>query len=254
MEHITNNGVGRSVVLVHGNSLSNAIWRPQLDDPDLRNLRLVAVDLPGHGESDWQNGTDTYLLDGYATSVADLVRSLPDPVLVGHSLGGHICIRALAKAPNARGLMLMGAPPMTSAADMARAFLPTPAMANAFKPDLSTDDARTSAEVYTWPGSPWIDPMADMIMNADPRVRSDLGRELMSGQWDDEHALIRRSGVPVCMVHGQDEPSIALEYLNGIAELFWQQRVHVVEGCGHSAQLQRPEVFNVLLRTFINAL
>lgn len=254
MKYITNKGEGTAVVLVHGNSLSNGIWQPLLDDPGLKDLRLVAVDLPGHGKSPRHPESEPYSLDGYANVVADLVRTLPDPVLVGHSLGGHICIRALAKAPNARGLMLMGAPPMTSAADMARAFLHTPAMANAFKPDLSMDDARTSAEVYTWPGSPWIDPMADMIMNADPRVRSDLGRELMSGQWDDEHALIRRSGVPVCMVHGQDEPSIALEYLNGIAELFWQQRVHVVEGCGHSAQLQRPEVFNVLLRTFINAL
>lgn len=251
MKHLTNHGQGRAVVLVHGNSLSSVIWRPQLEDPELKDLRLVALDLPGHGESPWLKDGEAYTLDGYATAVADHVRALPDPILVGHSLGGHICIRALAKAQNVRGLMLVGAPPMTSAADMAEAFLPTPAMANAFKPDLSVQDARASAEVYTWPDSPWIGPMADMIMNADPRVRSDLGRELMSGHWADELALIRQSNVPVCMVQGQDEPSIALEYLNGIARAFWQERVQVLAGCGHSPQLQRPDRFRALLRDLI---
>lgn len=253
MEHITNKGQGRAVVLVHGNSLSKAIWRPQLEDPHLKDLRLVAVDLRGHGNNPLKE-SEAYTLDRYATAITELVRTLPDPVLIGHSLGGHVCMRVLAKAPNVRGLMLLGAPPMTSTADMARAFLPTPAMANAFKPDLSAEDARTSAEVYTWPGSAWVGPIADMIMNADPRVRSDLGRELMSGLWDDEHVLIRQSNVPVCMAQGRDEPSIALEYLNSIAWLFWEERVRLLEGCGHSPQLQRPELFNALLREFIAAL
>ncbi|MBP7513404.1 MAG: alpha/beta hydrolase [Flavobacteriales bacterium] len=254
MEHITNEGKGRAVVLVHGNSLSNGIWRPQIEDPALNGLNLLAVDLPGHGRGDWLPPGAAYSLDGYATELAGLVRGLPDPVLVGHSLGGHICMRVLAKAPNVRGLMLLGAPPLASAADMMRAFLPTPAMDHAFKPDLTEEEARTSAAVYTWPGSPWIEPMTAMIMKTDPRVRADMGRELMSGNLADELALIRASGVPVCMVQGSEEASISPGYLNELASLFWERRVRVLEGCGHSPQLQRPDDFTALLRGFMEGI
>ena len=163
-------------------------------------------------------------------------------------------MRVPALAPNVRGLLITGAPPLSSAADMSRAFLPTPALANAFRPDLTEEDARVSAELYTWPGSPWIEPMARMILSTDPRVRSDIGAEIMSGATSDEHALLKDSGIPVCLVHGHEEPSISLDYLNGIAHLFWQQRVQVVMRAGHSPQLQRPVVFDRALVDFINSL
>lgn len=249
-----NGGSGRDVLLVHGNSLSAGIWTPQIEDPELKGLRVAAVDLPGHGKSPWNLSGEPYLLERYAEAISDLVRTLTDPVIVGHSLGGHVCMRVMGLVPDVRGVLLLGAPPMTSAADMSRAFLPTPAMTNAFKADLSEDDARTSAEVYTWPGSSWIGPLAEMIMSADPRVRSDLGQELMSRQWSDEHALIRGSDAPVCMVHGQEEPSVSLAYLRSVEDLFWERRVRVLEGCGHSAQLQRPDLFSAVLLDFISSL
>jgi pimeloyl-ACP methyl ester carboxylesterase len=43
---------GPAVVLIHGNSSSSRVFSRQLDGPLGRRFRLVAVDLPGHGESD----------------------------------------------------------------------------------------------------------------------------------------------------------------------------------------------------------
>ncbi len=254
MEHITNGGIGPDVLLVHGNSLSSGIWQAQLKDPQLRTLRLVAVDLPGHGKSPRLGPDQHYTMDAFAAEVAATAQQMRSPVLVGHSLGGHICMRVPAIARNVRGMVLMGSPPLASAADVGRAFLPTPAMASAFKADVTKAEARASATTYTWPDSPFIDLLSDMILSTDPRVRGDMGREIVGGELADEQALIRDCGIPVRMVHGADDPSLSLAYLEGLAGLFWQERVHVISGAGHSAQLQRPETFNASLLEFIDGL
>ena len=77
------------VVLLHGlNGLAHA-W----DDVGaslLKNFRVVALDLRGHGDSDKPFGT--YRLEDYVSDVLGVVDQLGlcQPVLVGHALGGRI--------------------------------------------------------------------------------------------------------------------------------------------------------------------
>jgi len=75
-----------------------------------------------------------YAVDGFAQDVAAYVCELDAPVLVGHSLGGHICLRTLPLAANVRGVLVFGAPLLSSAADAANAFLPNSMLAKAFTP------------------------------------------------------------------------------------------------------------------------
>jgi pimeloyl-ACP methyl ester carboxylesterase len=44
-------GAGRPIVLVHGNSSSLKVWKNQLEGPLGARYRLIAFDLPGHGNS-----------------------------------------------------------------------------------------------------------------------------------------------------------------------------------------------------------
>ena len=44
-------GRGCAIVLVHGNSSSGLTFRQQLDSPLGNDHRMVAIDLPGHGDS-----------------------------------------------------------------------------------------------------------------------------------------------------------------------------------------------------------
>lgn len=241
------------MVLVHGNSLSAGIWTEQLKSPALAQLRLHAIDLPGHGESPSFDADKPYTLDAFAAEIAGFIHGMERPVLVGHSLGGHVCMRVPALAPHVRGLMLLGAPPLSGVVDLGNAFLPTPAMATAFKRELTKEEAELTALTYTWPNSPAIAGISTMIMGADPRVRGDLGQALISGQLADEQAMLRACGVPVCMVHGEREPSIPLSYLEALSWLFWRNQVQVICDAGHSPQLQCPKAFNELLLEFVNA-
>lgn len=189
-----------------------------------------------------------------AEKVADLVRSMNDPVLVGHSLGGHLCMRVLAQVKNVRALVLFGSPPLSGAADLARAFQPAPALAKAFQAVLTQKDAKELATAYTWAENPRIQEMARLILAADPRVRSGIGAQMATGNLVNEQELIR-NGPPVCMVHGAVDAFIPLTFLEAIAHVhFWQDRIYVLPDAGHSPQIQQPRGFNSILDHFIRAI
>ncbi|GAA4250828.1 alpha/beta hydrolase [Dactylosporangium darangshiense] len=82
-----------TVVLLHGWTLDNRLWRQQIADLPARlgaPVRLLAFDLRGHGRSSATRGSDATLEqlgDDLAEVIDQLVPRGPI-VLVGHSLGG----------------------------------------------------------------------------------------------------------------------------------------------------------------------
>lgn len=84
---VTETGVGRPIVLVHGLALTHEVWLPQIRT--LRDrYRVVTIDIRGHGDSG--PGVEGYSPTLFADDVAAVLTSLDlhDAVLVGHSLGG----------------------------------------------------------------------------------------------------------------------------------------------------------------------
>lgn len=60
-----------------------------------RNYRMIAVDLPGHGESTKsQNPVNDYRFNALKNTIATFAGQLgiKELVLAGHSLGDHLCI------------------------------------------------------------------------------------------------------------------------------------------------------------------
>ncbi len=205
------------------------------------------MDLPGHGRSAPFPADRMYTLEAIAEAVSEQLEHTGPIDLVGHSLGGHIAIRIAAIRP-VRRLVVFGTPPLPTAADAARGFLPAPALAKAFTATLSTDDARQLAEAYTWPGCPDVDAIAAGILNTDGRARAELGGQLASGVWSDEVALIRNSGADTYFVHGADDPFVSLPYLKDMAaQATLDGHVHVIEHAGHSPHLQQSQRFNTLV-------
>jgi pimeloyl-ACP methyl ester carboxylesterase len=80
-----------AVVLLHGQS---GFWYDWSDvAPGLaKNYRVVAIDHPGFGDSDWDPSYKTYLVEGFAKEMEEVTKqlSLDRFVLVGHSFGGRI--------------------------------------------------------------------------------------------------------------------------------------------------------------------
>lgn len=97
-----------ALVLVHGGGAHTHWWdfiAPFL----VEQWRVVALDLGGMGESERRT---TYSLDTFAAEVAAVVDDVGgSPVLVGHSLGGAVCLRAAATyADRVRGFVMADSP------------------------------------------------------------------------------------------------------------------------------------------------
>lgn len=96
-------GSGRPVLLVHGITESRRAWDPLIAPLLGAGLRVIAVDLRGHGASSRVGPYDL------ATMAADLAAVLgeegvDDALLIGHSLGGAV-VSAYASGGPCRGVI-----------------------------------------------------------------------------------------------------------------------------------------------------
>jgi pimeloyl-ACP methyl ester carboxylesterase len=104
-------GSGPPVLLLHGVSLSAAVWAPLF--PKLSHLRLLAVDLPGHGLSDPIRFRRGHVREHAGRLIDDIIDALGlDQIpVIGHSLGGMFALWHLAAASRRiSGLVAIGQP------------------------------------------------------------------------------------------------------------------------------------------------
>ena len=249
---------GPTVLLVHGNSSSAETWRPLMEHDFGRRFRCIALDLPGHGESDPAAAPADYSLPGYATVLTGLVRELgvAHPIIVGWSLGGQIAMEAAEQLPEAAGFVIFGAPPVTSPAQMAEAFLPNPALGALFVDHVSEAEARLAAEAFLAPGSS-LDTgelVAEMLAT-DGAARTGLGASAGAGLFADEIAVVSALRRPIAIVHGAEEQVVSLDYLRKLTiPALWRGEVQVLSGVGHAPHLEAPERFAALLTEFVSDL
>jgi pimeloyl-ACP methyl ester carboxylesterase len=109
----------RTVIFVHGNSSSASTWLPVLTGSFGQQFRCLALDLPGHGQSEPARDQSDYSLPGYAAVVAGFARTLgaTDAVVVGWSLGGQIAMEVAPVLPDAGGFVIFGAPSVARKSD-----------------------------------------------------------------------------------------------------------------------------------------
>ena len=91
-------GTGRTIVLLHGYLETGEVWAP-LSETLEGEFRLIAVDLPGHGDSEVKGDRHTmeFLAGAVRAVVADA--GADRIVLVGHSLGGYVALAFVEMYP-----------------------------------------------------------------------------------------------------------------------------------------------------------
>jgi pimeloyl-ACP methyl ester carboxylesterase len=244
------------LVLVHGGAQNAHTWDTvalALDRP------LVAVDLPGHGHSDWRDDRSYWPVDN-ATDVATVMQTLaPAPrLVVGMSLGGLTSLALAARHPElVPRLVLVDVTPgvdRDKAAPIA-AFVGGPERfasfdeilerTVAFNPTRSVSSLRRGIlhnarehedGSWTWRYDRWRLGEGEDVPDFRPL-------------WDDVSTLT----IPLMLVRGADSGVVGDE---DVAELRRRQpaaRVEVVEGSGHSVQGDRPVELARLIQSFLAA-
>ncbi len=249
-------GTGPPALLVHGNSSSGLSFRRQLEGPLGDEFRLVAIDLPGHGQSEpAADPPSTYTLPGYASIVVGVAEQLglEEAVFVGWSLGGHIVLEASDRLPKAAGFLIFGTPPIGFPPAMAEAFLPHPAINCGFKAELSEEEVEAYAAAFFAPEVQEIPEFfrAD-IRRTDGRARQVLGGSIGPGGYKDEVEVVAHLSAPLAILHGEREQLVNGAYISALTiPTLWRGAVQIIPEAGHAPHWERPEQFNALLGAFI---
>lgn len=93
----TDTGSGSTIVFLHGLGLNRNFWSSTISE--LHTHRCIAIDLPGHGESEKiaTNGSMTSYVAAVRVVIEKL--NLTDVTLVGHSMGGQIAMILALQIP-----------------------------------------------------------------------------------------------------------------------------------------------------------
>ena len=245
-------GTGLPLVLIHGSGASRQVFERQFASSLAERHQLLALDLPGHGEStDAANGSD-YAIPALADSVAEVLalRGISHAAIFGWSLGGHIGIELLSRVPAVAGLMITGTPPVSPGPlGMLRGFQTNWDLLLASKEQFSERDIQRFYELCY--GGRGDERFLAAIRRADGRVRPAVSRGLMRGDGADQRWTVEHAVVPVAVVNGATEPFARLSYVASLDyPTLWGGQCHIVPDAGHAPFWDQPEAFNALLGQF----
>lgn len=96
--HYSDTGKGSVIVLIHGYLETMEVWE-QFAGRVAENFRVVTIDLPGHGQSDYISDANTMeIFTGAIKEVLDFL-SIQNVFLTGHSMGGYATLGFLQMFP-----------------------------------------------------------------------------------------------------------------------------------------------------------
>lgn len=247
-------GKGPSVLLIHGNSLSGQCFQNQLDSRLGKEYRLIAIDLPGHGNSlPATNPELTYNLPGYAQIIKALVwhLSLTNSFFVGWSLGGHILLEAIDQLIDAAGFVIFGTPPLDMPPAMSETFISLPV--DIYKTDFTESEIELIVSSYFKPNTTKVpDVFKTWINQSDDHARELLGISVAKGQFKDQINIVANLKKPLAILHGEQDQVVKLDYIKKLKTPFlWRNEIQIISDAGHSPHWEQPKRFNALLKAFI---
>lgn len=229
------------VIFIHGNSHSHRTFRYQLEDKRFENLRILALDLPGHGESSRSNRYDMSLFVGMLEAFVTTLR-LTNFVLVGHSLGGHIATEALS-CLSPKGILIFGTPPLRNPPDMS-AFKNHPATPYLFKNELSDTELDTLMKSFYLDYQFSPDDIAE-LRKTDALFREKFAQSVGELRFADEVELLKNFDGHKVILHARHDNFVSKEYIE--ANL---GPVIEIES-SHNMHIENADDFNQTLLSFI---
>jgi pimeloyl-ACP methyl ester carboxylesterase len=242
--------------LIHGNTSSKAAFRDLLLEPALASRTIVALDLPGCGESD-RASDDHYTIPALARVLAPVIQATfaQGPVIVGWSLGGHIALEALGQNPDiCRALVLTGTPPAGPGAEeltttfhmndltiVATAESPSDEQLDVYVRALYGDSKPIPAELFA------------AARRCHGRLRSVCTEHMLRGEeGHPQRRVIAQWPHPIATLQGDRDVFFDPALLDRLSwKNLWRGATQYVHGTGHAPFFERPEGYAALLGAFL---
>jgi pimeloyl-ACP methyl ester carboxylesterase len=253
-------GRGAPLVLVHGWMMSHWCFR-QVIEPLAAEREIIAVDLPGYGESDRPSpATWSYDFGSYADVVDEVLRRIDlDRVdLLGASMGGGVALALAARHPErVQRLVLVDAvvyPPPVQRIDVKLALLPGigPIL---FKRGLvRAQFARTARGWSVRDGrlldEDWVDYFWSRLCRAGGREAAHACLRMLAAL-PENTAEPGRVRAPTLLVWGDEDRLVPLASGRRLSRAIAGARLEIVPVSGHMPFHERPDEFLRIVRPFL---
>ena len=242
-----------TLCFVHGFGCDLNTWKEQFADLRLDpSLRLVFIDLPGHGQSSKPHVD--YTLDYYAKAVEAVLQQLSTSptVLIGHSLGTPVCRQLVFNNPHYTGFVDV---------DGVYCFYDnttTPeyvAAVQAFGSMFDGPDCKEVIEgfVQSLSGPSTPEDVVSYAMSTMPHtpqyVASSTMHNLIDTCWWTGESISLPSLV-ICTQNSGIDPDNMQKMMLLYADLSYKE----LNTCGHFIHMEQPAFFNQCLRDFVGSL
>ncbi len=240
----------QTVVLLHGGAANVHWWEP-LAEALATRMHVVALDFRGHGDSDFP---DTLLPGAFSDDLEALLADLdaPEPILIGHSLGGRVALEHAARAGGVRALVLLdvargAALPLHEATRRAlrirRSYRSEQEAVARFRflpPALAVTEERRRAIAER---SVFELPDGRFAFKFDPRWLGVPSRPLPP---------LSRVACPTLLLRGSESTLLSEEGAKAFATEIPQAELGIVTGAGHHVHLDRPDEVLAALEDFLS--
>ncbi|MBN1496183.1 MAG: alpha/beta hydrolase [Spirochaetes bacterium] len=233
---------GMAVMFIHGAVGDSRLYRYQLRHFGAR-YKTIAVDLPGHGHS--YTGVRPSL-DDFIGAIEDILKeeSVSSFILVGHSMGGGVCLEAYRRGIGGlAGMVLVSTSPVLPIA---------PALVDI----LERDDMDALADLIV---GAVFSRKVDILTGFARKGLAEMDRGVIRGDVDicremDFTGMLNEIDLPVLVVANRGDLVIPYDSTAAISEKIRNARLVAFDDDGHVPFFENPRNFNESVDEFLSTI
>lgn len=250
VRYVDSGGSGRPLLLVHGLGGAIESWANNIGELAKKDLRVIALDLPGFGFSD--KPKISYTIKFYADFAAKFAKALNAvPLAVaGSSLGGHVACELAIMHPDIVSRLILASP----SGALPKSFKGTPALWRYVKVLEAKSVEEVKKALYAVDNKPVADAFAKAayekfaMPGAKEAFLSALAGSAKATRLSDSR--LSKVRAPTLVLWGKNDTMIPARFVEPFVKMK-NSRVVLLENCGHRPHVDRPQVFNRMVADFV---
>ncbi|WAA10045.1 2-succinyl-6-hydroxy-2,4-cyclohexadiene-1-carboxylate synthase [Fervidibacillus albus] len=251
-------GQGTPLILLHGFTGSKETWRPFFDlwkDA----YQVIAIDLPGHGQTDHPDALHRYRMESVCRDLDALINTLqlPSVNLLGYSMGGRVALSFTCLYPDrVKKLVLESSSPgLEQRSDREKR------MANDERLAQMIEEKGIAFFVNYWENIPLFRTQKTLPFHLRQRLREErlaqhprglanslrgMGTGVQPSWWGQLHNI----SIPVQLIVGERDGKFC-EIAQRMKNILPNANYLEVKGAGHAIHVEKGEIFGKIVMDFL---
>lgn len=242
----------QTVLLLHGYLESMEVWEEFAGQLG-KYYRVLRMDLPGHGFSDW-GGREVISIDYMADTAAAVLESagVEKCTVVGHSMGGYVALSLAINHPErVEGLVLFHSSPNADSPEKKANRQREIELVEAGKKEMlaRVNPGKGFAEANQTRCAEAIEDLAEQVMLTEDEAIVAILKGMSERK--DRNEKMRALKIPELMIFGRGDNYIPVAAAEGMIAAQPQAEVAWLDHSGHMGFIEQPKEAEEILTSFL---